>query len=374
MKIYKPLILVQGTCEDRASTCNITELDRLAREHCYNYKYIDGVGSSGRTVKMGTYFDSQILEPYYFEGGSGGMGLLEYALRMAKDAATGYGLRYMVDEIKEYILEGIHPTVADLLGVTICGFSRGAVAIAQALQEIEMERPSLKMDVTVILLDPVPGPFLNKSYQTPECVKHLYLYKSRDEGRPGFGAADILLNPTTHFEGYIVNGVHGDIGGSTKSNTSKLILDDVKQIIGFNNCMSSSERITLALEQGLNGYDIGWPNYFSRRGDRSPSSHCSDFELPYQKVADEFFRRVDVSLMGKDIWMLSPFSPHLSKLITYDYHKAERFFKANSTLQVRYPSALQKCSQSRRVKLVPSYMPKLYAADMFKLLLRYFPK
>ncbi|WP_353499240.1 hypothetical protein [Vibrio sp. CB1-14] len=372
--MYEPVILVQGTCEDRASICNVTELDKLAREHCKYYKYIDGIGSTGRTIKMGTYYDNLLSEPYYFDGGSGGMGLVEYALRMSKDAITGYGLRYMVDEIKEYVLKEVPRPVAELLGIKICGFSRGAVAIAQALQELELEHPGLNIDFTVVLLDPVPGPFLNKSYQTPKFVKHLHLYKSRDEGRAGFGAADIYLNSMTRFEGYIVNGVHGDIGGSTQSNTSKLILDDVKQILGFPHCMTPSERLTLAFEQALNGYDIGMLNYMSRRGDRSPSSASTDFEFPYQKVADEFIRKVDVSLIGRDILMPTPFSHNLSKLITYDYTKAKRFFENQTTLQVSYPWALQKCAQSRRVKYIPRYQPLLHSADMFKLLLRYFPK
>jgi hypothetical protein len=208
---------------------------------------IGGPGSTERSILRGLKRDPFLAQPSSIYD----IDLpLDHLWDVAAGTFVGSGIDDIVDEVKVAVLGMVNAGVSS---VDLVGFSRGAVSLALALQRIGEELgPTFRtpVPINVCLLDPVPGPYLvPKHVEIPSFVNRLLLFVSKHEGRWGFLNLGLSVSPEVTFRSDLVMGVHGDIGGSTRSAMTILVKDEVAEFLGLPSFrLSLEERVRKTLE------------------------------------------------------------------------------------------------------------------------------
>ncbi len=240
------LIFVHGTSQDRTSLNELTvRMAAVARGQSYLTIDIGGPGSTERSVLRMLEFDPEAASPSSFEELSVP---LDYAMFVATGTATGRGIDGIVEDV---IAKARMMLESGVTRIDIVGFSRGAVAAAMALERIDriLLAPP-RIEVNACLLDPVPGPILvPKLIRLPPWLRRCGVFSSVHESRPGFNILGLVIPPEVELTSVSVIGVHGDIGGSTRSKVHRLVADRVAEFLdlpGFS--LDSLARVELIVD------------------------------------------------------------------------------------------------------------------------------
>ncbi|RMO77624.1 hypothetical protein [Pseudomonas syringae group genomosp. 3] len=223
-------IIYHGTSQDWSSDKeNTVALARALRAAGKMVIDIGGPGSSERAIKTSIrddyYLRNKIPHPIDEISFPTDIGI-----NILSGIIRGKGI---YDSVSEGV-EAFEELLANgFCTIKIIGFSRGAVAAAMLLTQLEKTKriSSTPIYVDVALLDPVPGPFtVPTSLTIPGWVRKVYVQFSEHESRLGFQALDVsFASDKTKVIIDTSIGVHGDIGGSTQSSVSKLNLDMLKR-------------------------------------------------------------------------------------------------------------------------------------------------
>ena len=278
-------IIVHGSGQDgtshRENTVKLAKHLRAIGEHVYE---IGGPGSTERALKQ--YIEAvegQIIRPIDEIGFS-----LDHAFELGFGMGAGGRLDNIVKEGEQAIYAFLRKGIRKF---KIVGFSRGAVASVLLARRFRIFRDIVdiqSIDLSLGLLDPVPGPILVPQHLViPEYVKHTVLLVARDEGRPGFRHLSLQReNPRTRLTVDMIRGVHGDVGGSTQSDTTDLSLDYlVRNLEVPHPLLSVQERLEKIVETMLNSersVNLGIAQQFTRRdyGWGVPTSTPGDIVFP----------------------------------------------------------------------------------------------
>jgi len=213
-----PILIAHGTSQDQGSSKELTtKVLVAARAEGRQCLDIGGPGSVESALKLTSARPSQSMHDIDLP--------TDIFAMYAGGAILGTGFSENVEEIVERVL-GLGKQ--GCIRLQMVGFSRGAVSLCEAaarLGELREKYPKLKIpDIVLSAYDPVPGPvFVPKSIKIPKSVVSSFnLLCSKHEGRPGFDQLGLAYDGAD-FQGDVVVGVHGDIGGSTGSALSRLI-------------------------------------------------------------------------------------------------------------------------------------------------------
>jgi hypothetical protein len=222
-------VFVGGTSQDLNSPNeHTTQLFNEISAVGANCTHIDGAGS-GRRARN----ESQLaLAQYPF--GIPPIDEIGHALDIPFNKTVGVLLGTGTDKIVLQVMEAVANVISQgAEEVVLVGFSRGAVAVAMALDECARRQIKLHVRIRVALLDPVPGPmFLPKEITIPAFVSEIFLLVAHDERRFGFEHLHVKCeSDATRLTAEMWSGVHGDIGGSTQSSTSRLIKDRIIEVM-----------------------------------------------------------------------------------------------------------------------------------------------
>lgn len=291
----KGLIVVHGTAQDSCSSFETTvKIAKAARAEGYFVIELGGPGSTERAILRGIERNPDLAEYTPIDE----IGLpLDYVWDFMSGIASGSGIQ---DIVRDILAAGLSMQAAGVTSIDLVGFSRGAVAIALALQEAESKGVKLPAgSVNACLLDPVPGPFfVPQRLKIPAFVGKCMVLTSKHEGRLGFRNPEITLSEGVRLEADIVMGVHGDIGGSTQSPIAQLAMDQVARFIGLSALrLGYHERLWLATMATLDGPKYTNPGplqWMSRRGiGWSGTGHEHSFEnleFPSARTGSELMR------------------------------------------------------------------------------------
>lgn len=246
----KAIIVMHGTSQDIMSLDeNTTQFVKKALHKGYEVVDIGGPGSNERIINTqinnqgpGIYTMGNHLE----DVGSLGLEMLSANIG---GVARGTGVEENIEEAIEAFL------AYKKLGydsIDFVGFSRGAYTIPLVLDQLDQLNLVEGIDVSAALLDPVPGPLRKKLHKIPPWVKNLLLLYAQHEGRPGFTQAQYIVSPTTKVNSQVLVGVHGDVGGSTRSPVAKLALNMVESQFWDDELLSDEDQFALILEIMLN--------------------------------------------------------------------------------------------------------------------------
>ncbi|SAL67568.1 hypothetical protein AWB69_07788 [Caballeronia udeis] len=278
-------IIVHGSGQDgtshRENTVKLAKHLRAIGEHVYE---IGGPGSTERALKQ--YIEAvegRIIRPIDEVGIP-----LDHAFELGFGMGAGGRLDNIVKEGEQAIYEFLRKGIRKF---KIVGFSRGAVASVLLAQRLPIFRDIVdiqSIDLSLGLLDPVPGPILVPQHLViPEYVKHTVLLIARDEGRPGFRHLSLQReNPRTRLTVDMIRGVHGDVGGSTQSGTTDLSLDYlVRNLEVPHRLLSLQERLDKIVETMMNSdrsVNLGIAQQYTRRdyGWGVPTSTPGDIVFP----------------------------------------------------------------------------------------------
>lgn len=307
----KGIIVVHGTSQDITSTNEVTtQIAKAARSAGYFVVDIGGPGSTERSIKRCLKWNPLLeeatsLHEIEFP--------LDYAWNVVSGTATGSGIDDIIKDIQDAVELMLKQGVTS---IDLVGFSRGAVALALALERVQKETKveiRLPIPLGVCLLDPVPGPyFVPKRVEIPPFVDRLMLLTSKHEGRPGFTHLDISVSSKVKFTGDLLMGVHGDIGGSTQSDMTLLVRDQVAKFVGLPALqLSMEERLlrTLKIIADPSKYvNPGIPQWLSRRaiGWSGHEHHQDVLELPSASSAEELWKLPLPPLVQPKVGKLSP--------------------------------------------------------------------
>lgn len=283
----KGMIVAHGTSQDITCPKEATvKIAKAARSKGYQVKEIGGPGSTESAIFVTTPTPKSAAPI-----DEGGDLMLPHLVALLAGVVMGAG----IDAIKENIQDAFKAMLEQrVTSIDFVGFSRGAVAIAHVLEDFNTIFLGTGIKINVCLLDPVPGPILVKqNAKIPWFVHRCMLLTSKHEGRPGFGPLGLEVCEGVKFTGRLMVGVHGDIGGSTDSDITKLVLDDIAKFLGWHDAfrLRPEDRQSLIVECAINGtgLDKSFLQCISGRGvGLSEHEHASGLlELPFTGAEEE---------------------------------------------------------------------------------------
>lgn len=238
----KTIVLVfHGTSQDQSVLSeNTVQLARMGRDLGYTVVEFGGPGSTERTVTTfiqnegpGIYTMGESLEDM------GSLGL-EFIWPTLGGIATGSGVSENLIDAAQVVRTAISKNYTEIIFV---GFSRGGDTVAQLLPILEKNGLLGRFrSIKFLALDPVAGPFKKKLHTIPSSVSKFKVIYAQHEGRPGFGASEFIVDENLDFEGESRPGVHGDVGGSTKSLMAKLNFFDSAEFVFGKPMISPQQR------------------------------------------------------------------------------------------------------------------------------------
>jgi len=286
-----PILIAHGTSQDQGSakelTTKVVVAARAEGRQCVD---IGGPGSVESALKLTSANRSHAIDDIDLP--------TDLLAMYAGGAVLGTGFGENVEEIVEQVL-GLGKKGCTSL--QLIGFSRGAVSLCEAtarLGELREKWPTLKIpDIVLSAYDPVHGPVsVPKSIRIPKSVVSRFnLWCSKHEGRPGFDQLQLAYDGAD-FQGDVVVGVHGDIGGSTGSPVSRMIASRQLGYLGLGgpNRLSLVDRNLEALDSILFSQD--YTDKIKLRTRTFPSDDTGgawqphdrgDMELPMNGILDD---------------------------------------------------------------------------------------
>jgi|GEM_PF-3517724 len=234
MNANDTVVIFQGSGQHAESPDeSLTTIAAASRKLGAEVIVLDGVGSAHQVAR---HADRHVM--------SGGiedveLGASTMLVGPLLGVSTGSGLGHIVDDAMSQLRR--RRKAGGKLHVL--GFSRGAVAAFVFCQQLERLKPSAAEVETLLLADPVPGPFISIDPSIGTNVRRVCIFEALDEGRPGFERQTGIRfdSRVTEVRSYLSTGIHGDVGGSSRSPMAALNREMMLGVLGlpgvYNNTM-----------------------------------------------------------------------------------------------------------------------------------------